>query len=69
MKVGISNVYTGRTWKLEGSTRQVEAQVLLLFPWLRGHNPRWRGNPLAMLRYLGAQQMLIVEIEDEPETT
>ena len=62
MKVAIRNVYTRQAWTLEGSPVEVEAQIAFSFPWLVAHNPRWHGNPRAMLRYLGAQQAFIVEI-------
>jgi hypothetical protein len=61
IRVHIEHLYSGETWVLDGTPRQVEAEVLLLFPWLRV-GPR--GDLDGLLEDLGSQQAFMVEIED-----
>lgn len=49
-------------WLREGSPRQVEAAVLLLFPWLRSRDPADQGDLQVLLEDLASQQAFIVEV-------
>lgn len=57
--VRIEDLYSGETWVFAGTARQVEARLLLAFPWLRGGG---RGDLEALLEDLGSQQAFMVEV-------
>jgi hypothetical protein len=61
LRVRIENIYSGEVWLLEGAPRQVRAEVLLLFPWMRSENPADRDDLQALLEDLGSQQAFSVE--------
>lgn len=59
LQVRIEHVWTGEVWVLEGTAKQVRAEVLLLFPWLRVSAP---DDLEAVLEDLASQQAVIVEV-------
>lgn len=56
MTIVIENLYTGESWSVSGTARQVEASILMLFPWLRAAGLRDRGDLQSLLKHLGSQQ-------------
>jgi hypothetical protein len=55
LTVRIEDVYSERVWLLEGTPRQVEAAILLLFPWLRSSDPADQGDLGGLLEDLASQ--------------
>jgi len=65
ISVRIVDLYGGRVWMFEGTVRQVEAALLMLFPWLRGGD---RGDFDGLLEDLGSQQTFVVGVTPRPRS-
>ena len=62
MRVVVESLYSGRTWDFEGTARQIEASILMQFPWLRTDDPRHRGDLEGLIEHLNCQQAYSAEV-------
>jgi hypothetical protein len=67
MIVKVANAHNGDAGRREyrGTPEQVQAQLLVAYPWLRRPNPYGPKNPTLMddIQRLGSSQAFFVEVE------
>lgn len=56
IRVEVRCLYTEKVWMFTGTERQVQAALLLRFPWLRSWNPHDRDDLEALLEHITTQQ-------------